>query len=437
MKKKLPKNWIETSLDEIAEWGSGGTPSRGEPKYYEGKIPWIKTGELNDNIIYDTEEHISEEALKHSSAKLFPKGSIAIAMYGATIGRTAVLGVEAATNQACAIANAFNGVNSNYLYYYLKSEKQNFIDKGKGGAQPNISQTVIKSHPFPLSPLNEQTRIAKKLDEFFVHLNIIKNKIDSIPPHIKQFKDSVLNQALTGKLTEKWRKKNGIDANWENTTVKEISSAIQYGYTESSTYDIIGPKFLRITDIQNNKVEWSTVPYCKISSKEKDKYLIKINDIVFARTGATVGKSFLVEEDVPEAVFASYLIRVRLKENYLPKYVWYYFNSPRYWSLISQNAKGIGQPNVNGTVLGSLEIPVPSLKEQIEIIRIINQLFAIADDIEKKYIQIEKEINTLPQSTLYKAFKGQLTPQDQNDEPAIKLLEKIRNERKSKTKQKK
>jgi len=90
MKNKLPKGWIEISLEEIAEWGSGGTPSRAVAKYFDGNIPWIKTGELNDNVIYDTEEHISEEALKYSSAKLFPKGAIAMAMKGATIGKTGI-----------------------------------------------------------------------------------------------------------------------------------------------------------------------------------------------------------------------------------------------------------------------------------------------------------------------------------------------------------
>lgn len=150
--RELPKGWILVKLGDVAKWSSGGTPSRTKKEYYGGDIPWFKTGELKGGILVSAEENITELGIKKSSAKLFPKGAIAIAMYGATIGKTAVFGIEGATNQACAVAVAHPCLNNNYLHYYLKSEKQNFIDKGKGGAQPNISQTVIKQHPIPLPP---------------------------------------------------------------------------------------------------------------------------------------------------------------------------------------------------------------------------------------------------------------------------------------------
>ena len=153
----LPPGWIDGKLEQVAVWGSGGTPSRSRSDFYGGTIPWIKTGELGQGLITDTEEKITREALANSSAKIFPKGSVAIAMYGATIGKVGTLGIDAATNQACAVGIPFHGVTTTkYLLHYLASQKAEFVAKGQGGAQPNISQTIIKSWPIPLAPLREQ-----------------------------------------------------------------------------------------------------------------------------------------------------------------------------------------------------------------------------------------------------------------------------------------
>jgi len=154
MSSELPAGWAEATLGDVADWGSGGTPSRSEPSFYGGTIPWIKSGELNSRFVTTTEEHITEAALKNSSAKLFPAGSVAIAMYGATIGKTAILGVDASTNQACAVGAPIEGaVGKEFLYRLLQNEKEAFIEKGKGGAQPNISQAVIKAHVIGIPPL--------------------------------------------------------------------------------------------------------------------------------------------------------------------------------------------------------------------------------------------------------------------------------------------
>ncbi len=133
-------------VGQVTRWLSGGTPSRSVPSFYEGNIPWIKTGDLGPRVINDVSEFISEEAVKNSSAKFFPKGSIAIAMYGATIGKTSILGIDATTNQACGVGNPIKGLTStDFLYYLLRNEKDRFIAKGKGGAQPNISQGLISA----------------------------------------------------------------------------------------------------------------------------------------------------------------------------------------------------------------------------------------------------------------------------------------------------
>lgn len=123
---KIPDNWRWTTLDTVAEWGSGGTPSRKIPEYYGGEIPWVKTGELDDGYIFDTEEKITDDAVAHSSAKLYPPNTVLIAMYGATIGKVAMLGISATTNQACACAKCGHFLLPLYLFYYLRLEKHQF-----------------------------------------------------------------------------------------------------------------------------------------------------------------------------------------------------------------------------------------------------------------------------------------------------------------------
>lgn len=197
--------------------------------------------------------------------------------------------------------------------------------------------------------------------------------------------------------------------NWQTKNLKDISESIQYGFTESSTLNEVGPKFLRITDIQDYKVNWRNVPFCKIDDKIKSKYLLKDGDLLFARTGATVGKSFLIKGEIPESVFASYLIRVRVKQGLFDKYLSNFFNSPQYWSQITEGQVGIGQPNVNGTKLGQLQIPLPDLTTQQAIVSKIEELFSDLDKGIEDLKKAQQQLKTFRQSVLKWAFEGKLT----------------------------
>jgi type I restriction enzyme S subunit len=172
------------------------------------------------------------------------------------------------------------------------------------------------------------------------------------------------------------------------------------------------------------------VPYCQIGDKEKQNYLLQDGDLVFARTGATVGKSFLIKGDIPESIFASYLIRLRFPKTINDKYVWYYFQSPFYWSQIIDKQVGTGQPNVNGTKLGQLKIVIPpNIENQQAIVSEIESRLSVCDKLEETIQTSLKQAEILRQSILKKAFSGQLVSQDPNDEPASLLLEKIQAER--------
>lgn len=161
----IPESWKWVRLGEIGEWGAGSTPSRSNPKFYGGKIPWLKTGDLNDSYITDVPEHITDLALNSTSLKLNPVNSVLIAMYGATIGKLGILKKPMTTNQACCACQPINGIYNLYLFYFLMASRRRLTKMAEGGAQPNISRTKIISVTMPLPPLNEQKRIVERLEE--------------------------------------------------------------------------------------------------------------------------------------------------------------------------------------------------------------------------------------------------------------------------------
>ena len=215
-----------------------------------------------------------------------------------------------------------------------------------------------------------------------------------------------------------------VPESWVWTTIKEISSSILYGVSESAKAKG-AYKLLRITDIQDNKVDWNSVPYTDFDSIKARVYLLQNDDILFARTGATVGKSYLVKGLSEQSIFASYLIRVQASREILPCYIKFYFESGYYWSQISDSSVGTGQPNVNGTLLGELKIPIPPYLEQLRIVSEIEKWFTLIDVIDQNKVDLQEAIKTIKSKILDLSIHGKLVPQDSNDEPAVELLKRI------------
>ena len=155
-------------MGNIGTWGAGATPSRSNPEYYKGNIPWLKTGDLNDGYIIDIPEKISQTALDETSVKLNPAGSVLIAMYGATIGKLGILTYPSTTNQACCACIPYNGINNIYLFYFLMSQRKEFIDLGVGGAQSNISKEKIINTLIPIPSNKEQNNIVKQIKQYLM-----------------------------------------------------------------------------------------------------------------------------------------------------------------------------------------------------------------------------------------------------------------------------
>ena len=265
----IPDSWEWSRLGFIGDWGAGSTPKRGEPKYYlNGTIPWLKTGDLNNGYINEVPEFITEIALKETSVRLNPIGSVLIAMYGATIGKVGILNIKATTNQACCACLPFNGIYNEFLFYYLMSQNKNFNKMGEGGAQPNISRTKIINYLFPIPSLNEQERIVDKIKEILplieeYGINEEKlNKLNSEFPD--KLKSSILQEAIQGKLVPQ-------DSNDESASVL----------------------LERIKDEKERLIKEK-----KIKRNKKESYIFKENNHFYERIGKK-GEPVCIDDEIP------------------------------------------------------------------------------------------------------------------------------------------
>jgi len=421
----VPSNWVWTRLGAVCTWGSGGTPSRKIMDYYKGNICWIKTGELNNGYIYDTEEKITEQAIKNSSAKLFPVNTVVIAMYGATIGKIGILAVPATTNQACACAKPTPQIEVIYLFYYALSQKENFIKKAKGGAQPNISQEIIKFHTFPLPPLAEQERIVKRIESLFSKLDQAKELAQSALDSFANRKSAILHQAFTGELTKNWREQNGVNLDsWEKKKIMDTCKVVRGGSPrpagDEKFYNGNIP-FMKVADItRNTNIYIHNAEYSIKGAGLKKTRLVKIGTLLLTNSGATLGVPGITAIDTTfNDGIAAFL---DLNENV--KFM-YYFWTNKTKELRSIN-KGAAQPNLNTEIIGNININLPSLPEQTEIVRILDSLLE-KEDKSKELTNVITQIEHMKKAILARAFRGELDTNDPQEESALELLKEILN----------
>ncbi|MGG3161525.1 restriction endonuclease subunit S [Geobacillus stearothermophilus] len=439
---EVPGNWVWVRSGHVAKWGSGGTPSRKRLEYYGGDIPWIKTGELNDGIITGSEETITEEGLQKSSAKIFPKGSIVIAMYGATIGRLGILGIDAATNQACAVGQPYEFLDSKYMFYYFFARRSDLVALGKGGAQPNISQTIIKDFPFALPPLNEQKRIADKIERLFAKIDEAKRLIEEVKESIERRRAVMLEKAFKGQLgtndpSEKSILETSDDLSEKDVIPKEqwpyevpgnwvwvkfgVVAKLFNGYAFKSTdYSDEGIPIIRISDL--NGMETTPETAVRVPRElYNEKFLVRKGDLLIAMSGATTGKIGIYNSD--EIAMQNQRVGniKTINDNILyAAYRNYFVISSS--TEISKLAYGGAQPNISGALIESLSFPLPPLNEQKRIAEKLDNLLEKLENEKQLVLAVEEKLDLVKQSVLQKAFRGELGTNDPNDGHAMELV---------------
>ena len=408
----LPLGWEWKKLNDLCKTTSGGTPSRGNPGYFSGDIPWIKSGELNDGLITDSEEHITADAIESSNAKKLLKGTLLIAMYGATVGKLGILDIEAATNQAvCAI---FPGelLNRNYLFWFLKSYRKDLIQASFGGAQPNISQALIRSIEVPIpfpdnkeKSLDIQNRIVQRIENAADELAEASRLHEKIVTDTNRLMESVLAEMLPNP-------EKGLPEGWGALPLSQLASKesnqIIPSNHPSDTFNYWGLDAIsegQIAEPPSNYIQGSEVKSTCISFTPKDVLYSKLrpylNKVIVPSVDGIGSTEWVVYRPNPKLIRREYLAFVMRTK-------WFV-------SLASGTSYGARMPRANKSVLREIKIPIPlitdpgqSLSIQEQIVERISQFSSDVDSMQKGNAQQQRLLVQLEQSILAQAFRGEL-----------------------------
>lgn len=428
---EVPENWVWVRLGSLADVKGGKRLPKGTT-FSENitKHPYIRVTDFNDiGVSLEGLKYIDEDVYEKISRYTISSDDIYVSIAG-SIGKVGIIPscIDGAnlTENAAKITN-IKGINQKNLCLFLKSEFAQYQMQSATIAttQAKLALFRIESLTFPLPPLSEQQRIVERIEEFFAKLDEAKERLQEVADSFAVRKAAILHKAFTGELTKQWRLENGVsDESWEESNFGKFTVS-QYGYTEKAHWEKIGPKFLRITDIQDNKVDWDEVPWCPIDEDGMKQYAVEIGDIMIARTGATTGKSYLICDDV-EAVFASFLIRLKVVNKNLDyNYLYGYMQSEDYWRQITDFSSGIAQPGVNASKLKQIKFKCPTLPEQHEIVRLIDDLLARERAAQQATEQALASIELMKKSILARAFRGELGTNKASEESALELLRQV------------
>lgn len=389
----LPSHWSLQKLSNIADTSSGGTPSRKRKDYYNGNIPWVKSGELNDGFVREVSEFITDEAVKNSSAKIFPKGTLLIAMYGATIGKLGILEMDAATNQAiCAIfPKVENSLNKKYLMHYLKLNKSKLISQGIGGAQPNINQGIIRNLVIPLPPIDEQKQIVDKIEELFSVSDNIHKSLDNAPTQLVFYKHSILKS---------------IFFSGNHKEVRRLGDCFEIlsGGTPSTkveTYWDGNIPWITSASIHDDKINFDKKVTTEGIKHSATHIVPRGSILVVTRVG--LGKIAVAPIDM---CFSQDIQALLPSPEYEESFLLYFL------SYIAQGFKHKSRgTTISGITKKQLQdtlIPVLDKDEQKRIIELIESQFSVVSANWDNLTQINNKLSVLKQSILNKAFSGKL-----------------------------
>lgn len=426
---EVPENWVWVRLGAVCFF-ENGYAFKSDKFSSEKGIPVIRISNIKENnvdlddCIKTLEENIDEKFIVH-------QGDLLIAMSGATTGKN---GVYMSANIAYLNQRVGNIKVKNkelliekFRNFYIANMQNEILNTAYGGAQPNISSQKMSVMTFPLPPLSEQQRIIERIEVLFAKLDEAKERLQEVADSFAVRKAAILHKAFMGELTKQWRRENGVsDESWEEKTIGEICSSLKYGTSKKSSDDgeVV---VLRMGNLQNGEIDWSNLAY---TSDEEDikKYLLKSGDVLFNRTNSPelVGKTSIYRGEMP-AIYAGYLIKLDYEKNIVVgDYLNYYLNSSKAKEYYMQvKTDGVSQSNINAKKIGEFEIPLPTLSEQHEIVRLIDELLARERKAQQVTEQALASIDLMKKSILARAFRGELGTNKASEASALELLRQV------------
>lgn len=421
----IPESWKWVKVGNIGSWSSGATPSRTNPAYYGGTIPWLKTGDLNDGFIKEIPEFITDLALEKTSVRLNPVGSVLMAMYGATIGKLGILDILATTNQACCACIPYEGIHNKYLFYFLMSMRRSYIGMAEGGAQPNISKEKIVNSLMPLPPLAEQKRIVAKIEELLPLVHRYAASYEKLEQFNAKFpedmKKSILQYAIQGKLVEqsaeegtgeelyqqiqvekqrliaekKIKKEKplaeisedeipfDIPENWKWIRVGEIFAHNTGKAMNSTAKKVDKPgsvkRFITTSNLYWNSFDFSSVKEMFFSDDELERCMVTKGDLLMCEGGAYYGRTAIWNYDY-DICFQNHVHRLRPYKAVELRFFYYIFYF--YKSMNMMNAKGTAMPGLSSQTLHQMVVPLPPLSEQKRIVAKIEELLPLCERLK-------------------------------------------------------
>lgn len=423
----LPNSWVVTPLSNLLDQiVGGGTPSKAIAANFIGTVPFMTVKDMKARFISDTADHISEEAVASSATTKIPADTLVVATR-MSLGKIVRPSVEVAINQDLKALFPSAGINKTYIEYFWRSKSDFIQSKGTGTTVKGIRIEDIKNLEVPLAPENEQRRIADKLDTTLARVDALNDRLARITPLLKRFRQSVLAAATSGRLTEDWRGTSSIES-WQAKKLIEVCESISDGDHQAPPQSLEGIPFITISAINNGfldiKKATRNVPESYYEALD-DKRKAKIGDVLFSVTGS-ISIPALVNDNLKFA-FQRHIAILRPKIDLISsKFLYFLLGSESIKKQANSVATGTAQLTIPLKGLRIFHISLPTLEEQTEIVRRVETLFAFADRLEARLQSAQTAAERLTPALLAKAFRGELVPQDPNDEPATELLRRLR-----------
>jgi len=428
-------NWTEANLNRLLSTLESGSRPKGGVKGILNGVPSIGAEHLTDDsgFNFSNIRYIPESFANKMKRGILQLNDILIVKDGATTGKTSFVSKDfpfkfACINEHVYICRLFDFLYPKYVFHYLKSHEgqSQIMSTFHGGAQGGINSEFVEEVTIPLPPISEQKRIIDKLDAILPRVKNVKTRLEKIPAILKKFRQSVLAAAFSGKLTEDWRERNDLENYYPLSSIESICDNSFYGPRFSSDdYDKNGVPTIRTTDMDEygNINITDDTPRIIVPENKIENFRIKKGDLLVTRTGS-IGIMAVYNSDIL-AIPSAYLIRFRFNNKVSSKFVFFYLISLEGKSKLGLEVTAITQPNINAQKIRSIEIPLPPIEEQNEIVYRVEKLFALTNSLDDKYKKAMERVGKIEQAVLAKAFRGELVEADPNDEPAEELLKKI------------